>query len=157
MAGSKYMRIAKKLQTACKQMFGVKLLIDQRQWYHKEKDMAITVYTVYQVVFDNKKDKSSKIQLFQTYSQIQLVLFLRDYWYDLNNWEIPTDNEVWEKIKEDYGKRKEPSAQEPSTGNSDEKESGRGTDRYRATIRDELYTSWKRNRGSKNDSGHTET
>ena len=69
MAGSKYIRIAKKLQSACNKQFGVKLLIDQRQWYHKDKDTAITVYTLYQAVL-NDTGKSSKLQLFQTYSQI---------------------------------------------------------------------------------------
>ena len=113
MAGVKFIRIARKLQTACNKQFGVKLLIDQKQWYHKDKDMVITVYTLYRTVFDEAKNKSSKIKLFQTYSQIQLVLFLRDYWYELNGWEIPTDNEIWEGVKKEYERKEEPSDTEP--------------------------------------------
>lgn len=147
MAGSKYMRTVKKLQTACKIKFGIKLLLDQRQWYHKDKDMAVTVYTLYQAV--SNEANSSKIKLFQTYSQIQLVLFMRDLWYELNGWEVPNDNKVWEDIKQNYEKRKEPSEQTPTTS-GEQQRSECPTERNRATVCDELYPAWKRNRGGKN-------
>lgn len=148
MAGSKYIRIAKKLQTASRKLFGVKLLIDQRQWYHKDKDMAVTAYTLYQVDEDKKP---SKIKLFQTYSQVQLVLFMRDLWYELNGWEVPTDNEIWEEIKRKYGEKQEPTAQTPGRDDKSKSESGRGINSDRTTIYNELYPSWKRQRGGKND------
>ena len=119
MAGTKYIRTARKLQTACKKLFGVKLLIDQRQWYHKDRDQTMTVYTLYQVTID-EKDKSTKIKLFQTYSQVQLVLYMRDYWFALNGWEIPTDNKVWEEIKQKYGEKKEPTEQTPTAAISED-------------------------------------
>lgn len=106
MAGTKYIKTARKLQTACDKQFGVKLLIDQRQWYHKDKQTAITSYTLYQVLDAENGKNASKVKLFQTYSQIQLVLFLRDYWYELNGWDIPTDNEIWEGIKAQNGEEK---------------------------------------------------
>ena len=31
-----------------------------------------------------------------------MVLFLRDYWYEFNGWEVPNDNEVWNKVKAEY-------------------------------------------------------
>lgn len=147
MAGSKYIRTARKLQTACKQLFGVRLLIDQKQWYHKDKDTAITVYTLYQVTDTEKK---SKQQLFQTYSQVQLVLFMRDLWYQLNDWEIPRDNEVWEEIKRKYAERKEPSQKEPCAERS-EGDASECVEPNRTAVCDELYKGWKRNRRSKDD------
>lgn len=152
MAGGKYMKTAKKLQTACKKVFGVKLLIDQRQWYHKDKDMAVTCYTLYQAkIVGNRTEKT---ELFKTYSQIQLVLFLRDFWYELNGWEVPTDNLMWEELKRQYGKRKAPTETDPETvpPAGSEAEAGRETVTNRTTICDELYTGWQRNRSVQNDS-----
>lgn len=100
---SKYMTLARKLQTVIKHTFGVKLLINTNQWYHKDKDMFISVYTVKQSVWDDEKNKAITTDLYTTYSQIQLVLYLRDMWYELNGWEVPTDNEVWENIKHGKG------------------------------------------------------
>lgn len=140
---AKYLTTAKKLQTACNKVFGIKLLIDQKQWYHKDKDTAVTVYTLYEAN-PAARGKASKTQLFQTYSQIQLVLYLRDMWYILNDWEVPTDNEVWEDIKRKYGERHEPNDREPA---KDAPSDSNGT-----AICDQLYKSWKRNRSSKNDS-----
>ena len=31
---------------------------------------------------------------------IQILLFLRDYWFEMNGWDIPTDNEMWNEIKQ---------------------------------------------------------
>lgn len=113
MAG-KYLRIAKKLQTACRKIFGVKLLINQRQWFSNDKDMAITVYTVNEVKLQGEGKRDASIELFRTYSQVQLVLFMRDYWYQLNGWEVPHDNQKWEEIKARYGQTREPSDEAPS-------------------------------------------
>ena len=99
MAVVKYMAIARKLQSACNKKFGVKLLINTRQWYSKDKNSPVSYYTIMQVVDNNKTGKESTVELFKTYSQIQLVLWLRDYWYKLNGWEVPQDNEVWEEVK----------------------------------------------------------
>lgn len=148
MAATKYMRIAKKLQTASNKLFGVKLLIDQRQWYHKDKDTAVTVYTLYQV---DEINRSSKIKLFQTYSQVQLVLYMRDMWYELNHWEVPTDNKVWEEIKRKYGEKEEPTAQAPTDDDTGKSESGREVDSNRTAVYNELYPSWKRKRSSEDD------
>ena len=148
MAG-KYIRIAKKLQTAAKVKFGIKLLIDQRQWYHKDKDTAVTCYTLYEVT-TGKRGGSAKEKLFQTYSQIQLVLFMRDLWYHWNGWEIPTDNEVWEGIKRKYEERGEPTEDTPATpDNTDKRRWTAGSSR--ATVCEELYSVWKRNGSSEKD------
>lgn len=101
MAANKYMSIAKKLQAVCNKKFGIKLLINTRQWYSDKEQRAITQYTLVQVV-STENGKNSTITLFKTYSQIQLVLFLRDYWYNLNGWKIPEDNKEWKEAKKEY-------------------------------------------------------
>lgn len=100
---SKYMGLAKKLQTAIKHKFGINLLLNTTQWHHKDKDICINVYTVKQSVWNKEKNKQITTDLYTTYSQIQLVLYLRDMWYELNGWEVPTDNETWENIKHGKG------------------------------------------------------
>lgn len=111
MGTSKYMATVRRLQGAIKEQFGVNLLLNARQWYSKEKDRAITVYTIRKVIScENRKTVSE--ELFQSYSTVQLALFLRDYWYELHGWEVPHDNEKWEAIKEKYAKRKEPTSQD---------------------------------------------
>ena len=98
---AKYSQMAKKLQSAINQRAGdTKLIIDTKQWYSTDKDRPITTYVIKQSTKgDGKKKYRENIELFRTYSQIQMVLFLRDYWYRLNGIELPTDNEIWEEVK----------------------------------------------------------
>ena len=93
---AKNMTLVRKLQSACL-LKGEKLLLNSRQWYSKEQNRAITQYIILKSTEENGKEINQ--ELFKTYSQIQLVLFMRDYWYTLNNWELPTDNPEWEEIK----------------------------------------------------------
>lgn len=103
-----YAQLAKKLQTAINQRTGAKLVINTQQWYSQDRKRPITIYIVRQVFSDPNTNHKKSIQLFRTYSQIQMLLFLRDFWYDLNGWEIPTDNEMWEELKKRYGQEEEP-------------------------------------------------
>lgn len=103
-----YAQLAKKLQTAINQRAGAKLVINTQQWYSQDRKRPITIYIVRQVFEDPTTNHKKSIQLFRTYSQIQMLLFLRDFWYDLNGWEIPTDNKMWEELKERYGQEEEP-------------------------------------------------
>lgn len=112
MAGS-YLHTAKRLQTACRKQFGVKLLLNSRQWYSEDKDMAMTMYIIQRVDIDSD-GRHKNIELFKTYSQVQLLLFMRDFWYELNGWEVPTDNERWEAIKKKYEQEQKPSCVEPT-------------------------------------------
>ena len=52
-------------------------------------------------VFDEKTGENTKVELFSNYSLLQMVFFMRDYWYLLNGIELPTDNETWNKIREE--------------------------------------------------------
>jgi hypothetical protein len=91
---------AKKLQSAINQRTGAKLLINTNQWYSTDRGRTITSYVVKQsTTAPGEKEYRHNVELFRTYSQVQLVLWLRDYWYELNGWEVPTDNEEWEEVK----------------------------------------------------------
>ena len=98
---SKMLTTARKLQTAINQQPGAKIVLNTTQWYSDEAGRAITRYIVKQST-TGKGDTQrwrQNVELFSTYSQVQLVLFLRDYLYELNGWDVPTDNEIWEEVK----------------------------------------------------------
>ena len=88
----------KKLQQALNAK-GCKLLYSTSQFYSQQQDRPVTMYVLKQAVWDEESGKNKSQELFKTMSQIQMVLFLRDMWYEVNGWEIPKDNEVWEQKK----------------------------------------------------------
>lgn len=91
-----------KLQRAINDNFGQKILYNKTQFYSEQQDRPVTVYVLKQATWDSEKKRNRNIELFSTTSQIQTVLFLRDLWYELNGWEVPTDNEEWNKAKAKY-------------------------------------------------------
>lgn len=97
-----------KLQNAINSK-GYKLLYNKTQFYSEQQDRPVTMYTIKQVVdnSDPTKKKHTHIELFKSCSQIQIVLFLRDFWYEINGWEVPTDNEMWNEAKQKYQRGKE--------------------------------------------------
>ena len=97
-----------KLQNAINSK-GYKLLYNKTQFYSEQQNRPVTMYTIKQVVDnpENEKRKHSSIELFKSCSQIQVVLFLRDFWYEINGWEVPTDNEMWNEAKQKYQSAKE--------------------------------------------------
>ena len=50
---------------------------------------------------DGVTGKHSKEELYSTYSLINMVRFIRDYWYLLNGIELPTDNEKWNELRKE--------------------------------------------------------
>lgn len=91
--------MVKKLQQAINTK-GEKILYTTSQFYSNEQNRPVTIYSIKKAVFDEKKNKNVNIELFSSTSLIQIVLYLRDYWYELNGQDIPTDNEEWNKIRE---------------------------------------------------------
>ena len=89
----------RKLQTAIN-MRGYKLLYGTSQFYSEQQDRPVTMYTIRQAFYDEEKGKNKSVELYKSTSQIQVVLFLRDFWYDINGMEIPKDNEQWNAIKD---------------------------------------------------------
>lgn len=94
-----YAQLAKKLQNAINSRINEKLLINTQQWFSHDKQRPITVYVIRKSAVVENKQRPVITDLFKTYSQVQMVLWLRDYWYKLNDWEIPTDNPEWEEVK----------------------------------------------------------
>jgi len=94
-----------KLQQAINQK-GHKILYSTSQFYSIKQNRPITTYQIRQAQLDEDTGKTHTVELFKSTSQLQILLFLRDFWYEINGWEIPTDNEMWEEIKAKMRKEK---------------------------------------------------
>ena len=88
-----------KLQTAIN-LNGGNILYSTSQFYSATQNRPITTYHIKQAVWDEEKARYKNEELFSSTSQIQILLFLRDYWFEMNGWDIPTDNEMWNEIKQ---------------------------------------------------------
>lgn len=95
-----------KLQNAINQKFDARVLYNKQQWYSQEQNRPVNQYVLRKAYEDDGRIKT--VELFSSCSQIQIVLWLRDYWYELNGWEVPHDNKMWEKAKEKYLEKKQP-------------------------------------------------
>lgn len=89
----------KKLQTAINQRFGEQLLYERRQFYSTKEKRPINTYVIKKAIYNPKTHRQESIELYKSSSQIQTILYLRDYWFELNEWEIPIDNPEWNMIK----------------------------------------------------------
>lgn len=87
------------------------MLYNKTQFYSDEQNRPVTQYSIKQIVDNLQSEGSNKkhtyIELFRSCSQIQIVLFLRDFWYEINGWEVPTDNQMWNEVKQKYQEKKE--------------------------------------------------
>lgn len=95
-------RTIKKLQQAL--LFeGELILITTSQFYSIDKHKTVTRYHVKkQIQSGEDRNKSSQVELFSSCSQIQVTLFLRDYYYEIKGYEVPHDNPIWEQAKAKY-------------------------------------------------------
>ena len=89
----------KKLQRAINDKYEQRITYNTSQFFLNQTNKQATRYTVKKAVTNSNTGKNQHIEIFSTFSQLQVVLFLRDYWYYLEGTEIPTDNEIWEDIK----------------------------------------------------------
>lgn len=98
-------RLLRKLQSAINSHSVEKILISQNEWYSDKMQRTITSYVIKKALVpkDVTKGRKKTIELFTTTSQIQAVLYLRDYWNLLRGEEVPTDNEYWNMIKQKKG------------------------------------------------------
>ena len=95
---------------------GMKLLCNRQQCYSDQQNRPVTVYKVSKSVWNEDTQRYRHVELFSSASQIQVVLFLRNLWYLINDKEIPPTNnlkgaemferkwneflEQWESIKD---------------------------------------------------------
>ena len=92
----------KKLQKAINEKFGAKILLNKSQYYSEDSDRVLELLVIKKAIWDSDKQRFKNIELFSSASDVQIVLWLRDYWYELNGWEVPTDNQEWNKAKKAY-------------------------------------------------------
>lgn len=82
-----------KLQVALNSK-GQRVLCNRSQFYSEQQNRPVTIYKVVQSVFDENSGKNRHIELFSSASQIQVVLFMRNYWYLLQGQDIPPTNQM---------------------------------------------------------------
>lgn len=78
---------------------GYMLMYNKKQFMGRE-GIPHNLYTVTQAVWNADKHKYGSKDVYKSTSTIRVVLFLRDLWFSVNGWELPTDNEMWNKIRE---------------------------------------------------------
>lgn len=101
MAKAGQTRTIKKLQQALI-MEGRYILITTSQFYSNEKNTTVTRYHIKEQIQSGEAFKSSQVELFSSCSQIQITLFLRDYYYEVKGWDVPQDNPYWLAAKAKY-------------------------------------------------------
>lgn len=102
MAAAGQTRTIQKLQKALL-VEGEFILITTSQFYSNDRHKVVTRYHIKKQIQDPVNDnKSTMVELFNSCSQIQITLFLRDYYYEVKGWEVPHDNPIWEAAKAKY-------------------------------------------------------
>lgn len=101
MAAGSMIQMINKLQKAINSKNG-RIIINHTQFYSEQSKRAIGMYTIKQAYWNEDKGRTESYELYSSYSQLQTVLFLRDYWYNMNHWKIPDDNEEWVAMRNKY-------------------------------------------------------
>lgn len=83
-------------------MHGERIMLKQHQFFSEQQQRPITKYTVQRSIPPTDDCKSQTVELFSSCSQLQIMFFLRDMWYELSGQEVPTDNEKWNEAKRKY-------------------------------------------------------
>jgi hypothetical protein len=73
---------------------GQRILCNRSQFYSEQQNRPVTIYKVMQSVFDENTGKNKHVELFSSASQIQVVLFMRNFWFLIQGKEIPPTNEM---------------------------------------------------------------
>lgn len=94
-------KLISKLRQAI-ELKGHHLLFNTIEFYSDDKQRPIAIYHIKSSIYNVDTDKYENHELFATPSQIQVVLFLRDYLYTIEGKELPTDNEFWNEIRERF-------------------------------------------------------
>lgn len=89
----------KKLQQVINRNCDFKILYTTQQFFSVQQQMPVTKYCLRKATLNYDTNKSESVEIFSTYSQLQIILYLRDLWYVYSDRELPTDNKFWEEIK----------------------------------------------------------
>lgn len=112
----KFLPTIKKLQRAINEKYDKKILINKTQFFSDNTKKPVEIIVVKQAQWDAEKQKYKNVELFSSASDVQIVLWLRDYWYELEGMPIPTDNEKWNKAKKAYEEKHIPSKDDCKIG-----------------------------------------
>ena len=93
------MQTSKKLIQALNSR-GHKLTLSVKQFMGKE-GQPHNMYSINRAIWNEEKRRYSHEEAYSTTSMVRLTLFLRDMWFEENGWELPTDQEQWNKIREE--------------------------------------------------------
>lgn len=100
--GKKFGPTIKKLQNAINGTGKRHVTINKTQYYVEQDNKIAEIIIVKEATVDVKTGKTHYNEIFSSGSDVSIVLFLRDMWYELNGWDIPTDNEQWNETKRKY-------------------------------------------------------
>ena len=91
------MPTAKKLLKALRTK-DLRYTMSTKQFFGKEGEPH-NYYTISKAEWDEEKCKYAHYEVYSTTSMVRIVLFLRDLWYKANDWELPTDQPLWNSIR----------------------------------------------------------
>ena len=97
--GANLMQTSKKLVQALSSK-GHKLTLSTKQFMGKE-GRPHNMYSLNLAIWNEEKSRYSHEEIYSTTSMVRMTLFLRDMWFEENGWELPTDQEQWNAIREE--------------------------------------------------------
>ena len=93
------MQTSKKLIQALNSR-GHKLTLSTKQFIGKE-GQPHNMYSISKAIWNEEKRRYSHEEIYSTTSMVRVTLFLRDMWFTENGWELPTDQEAWNAVREE--------------------------------------------------------
>jgi hypothetical protein len=96
------MQTSKKLIMALNSR-GHKLTMNIKQFIGRE-GQPHNMYSINRALWNEDKRRYSHEEIYSSTSMVRITLFLRDMWFEENGWELPTDQEAWNAIREDLRK-----------------------------------------------------
>ena len=79
---------------------GYKLTFSYKQFMGMDNNPH-NYYSINKAVWNEERNRYNHHELYSSASMVRIVLYLRDMWYKENGWELPTDQELWNKIRAD--------------------------------------------------------
>ena len=92
-------KTSKKLMQAITMKSDRMLTFSMKQIRGRE-DKIITLYIVCENVYNPDLGKYQNVEIYSSSSMIRITMYLRDVWDILNGIELPTDQEIWNDVRE---------------------------------------------------------
>lgn len=93
------MKTSKKLIQALNNE-GYKLTFSMKQFIGRD-NLSHNYYSINRAEWNDERKRYNHYEVYSSASMVRIVLFLRDMWFKHNGWELPTDQELWNKIRSD--------------------------------------------------------